>query len=166
MHLGLDHVLLAVSPDEMLPLLDDWRWLVNTDFEPYLVTAMGDMILRHRDGRVFLLDSGACRIEAIAVSMSVFEQEVGHTENAKCWLATDLLGDLLESGVELSEGQCFGYRLPPIVGGTREIDNFEPTDLVIHFSICGQIGEKTQGLPNGTRIRAFIHDQDQDKDAG
>ncbi|MDB5390188.1 MAG: hypothetical protein JWM11_5834, partial [Planctomycetaceae bacterium] len=50
-------------------------------------------------------------------------------DRANEWLLPQLVGDLKESGVKLQTGECYGYKLPPIVGGKMEPDNFEPTDL-------------------------------------
>jgi T6SS immunity protein Tdi1, C-terminal len=123
---------------------------------------MGDMLLRHRDGRILLLDAGPCRIDEIADSMGAFEQAMKLPENAKAWFLTDVLGDLLESGATLADKECFGYKVPPILSGTTEPANFEPTDIRIHFSICGQLGAKSKALPVGTVVNEFTSEEDAD----
>ena len=34
----------------MLSLLEDWRWLVDASYSPFVVTSMGDMVLSNADG--------------------------------------------------------------------------------------------------------------------
>ncbi len=63
-----------------------------------------------------------------------------------------LVGDILATGKRLQPGQCFGYKVPPVLGGEVEPDNFEPTDLQVHFGILGQIHREVKDLPEGTPI--------------
>jgi hypothetical protein len=63
-----------------------------------------------------------------------------------------LIGDLITSGQKLSVGQCYSYKVPPMLSGKIELANFEPADLLVHCSMFGQIGQKIQHLPEGTKI--------------
>ncbi len=71
------------------------------------------------------------------------------------WFVPQLIGDLIVSGKRLSTGQCYSYKLPPMLNGKMELDNFEPTDLLVHCSMFGQVGRKIQHLPEGTKIDGF-----------
>jgi hypothetical protein len=73
-------------------------------------------------------------------------------ENANEWFALQLVGNLLTSGIRLGPGECFGYKVPPVLGGEVNLNNFEPTDLQVHFGILGQIHRQVKDLPHGTPI--------------
>jgi len=73
-------------------------------------------------------------------------------DHADEWFVPQLIGDLIVSGKLLTEGQCYSYELPPMLSGKMELSNFEPTDLLVHCSMFGQIGRQIQHLPDGTKI--------------
>jgi hypothetical protein len=75
-----------------------------------------------------------------------------HPENAAEWFNPQLVGDLLAQGRRLRPGECFGYKIPPILGGEAQPGNSEPTDLEVHFEILGQIHRQVKDLPAGTPI--------------
>lgn len=73
-------------------------------------------------------------------------------DKANEWFVPQLIGDILTSGKRLAPSECFGYKVPPVLGGEVQPDNFEPTDLQVHFGILGQIHRQVKDLPPGTPI--------------
>jgi hypothetical protein len=145
---------LTVSPDglDLDGLLTEWRWLANEWFQPVVITALGDLFLRHDDGRIFWLEAGWGRLTEVAASAEEFKRLMVQPENANEWFALQLVGNLLTSGIRLGPGECFGYKVPPVLGGEVNLNNFEPTDLQVHFGILGQIHRQVKDLPHGTPI--------------
>jgi hypothetical protein len=39
----------------------------------------------------------------------------------------------------LGPGECYGWKVPPVLGGEADVENLEPTDLIVHHSILGQL---------------------------
>jgi type VI secretion system (T6SS) immunity protein Tdi1 len=62
------------------------------------------------------------------------------------------------SGLTLAEGQCYGYKIPPILGGQYEVSNVEPTDLSVHYAFLADIYRQTKDVPDGTPIRVVLTD--------
>jgi hypothetical protein len=145
---------LTVSPDgvDLDELLSEWRWLADESFQPVVISALGDLFLRRTDGPIFWLDAGWGRLTEVAASAEEFKQLMVQPENSNEWFVPELIGDILSSGKRLGPGECFGYKVPPVMGGEVEPDNFEPTDLQVHFSILGQIHRQVKNLPPGTPI--------------
>lgn len=133
-------------------LLSEWRWLVDESFTPVLISALGDLFLRDGEGRIFWLSSGWGKLTQVAASAAEFKQLMVQPENAAEWFVPGLVGDILTAGQKLEPGECFGYKTPPVLGGQIEPDNFEPTDLQVHFGILGQIHQQIKDLPPGTSI--------------
>lgn len=133
-------------------LLQEWRWLLGDSMQLLLVSALGDMFLADAKGRVHWLDAGAGQLEQIAESPEEFKRLMQQRENAERWFVPELVGDLLASGKLLAPGECYSWKKPPGLGGEMEPDNFEPTDLSVHFSILGQIHRQVKDLPPGTKI--------------
>lgn len=133
-------------------LLQDWRWLLGDSMQLLLVSAIGDMFLADAAGHVFWLDTGAGQMQQIATSVDEFQRLRQQRQQADQWFIPLLVGDLIASGIRISPGQCYSYKKPPIFGGAIEPNNFEPTDLSVHFSVLGQIHRQVKDLPPGTKI--------------
>ncbi|MFL5245565.1 MAG: DUF1851 domain-containing protein [Gemmataceae bacterium] len=145
---------LTVSPEgvDLDGILSEWRWLADESFQPVVITALGDLLLRHDAGRIFWLESGWWRLSEVAPSAEEFKRLMVQPEHADEWFVPQLVHDLLTAGRRLGPGECFGYKVPPILGGEVDLDNFEPTDLQVHFGILGQIHRQVKDLPPGTPI--------------
>lgn len=145
---------LTVSPDDvdLDGLLSEWRWLADESYQPVVITALGDLFLRHADSRIFWLQAGWGQLVEVADSADEFKQLMTQPENAIEWFNPQLVGDILATGMRLDPGECFGYKVPPVLGGEIVPDNFEQTDLHVHFGILGQIHRQVKDLPPGTPI--------------
>jgi hypothetical protein len=139
-------------------LLSYWRWLLQKDYHPIVMTAFGDWFLLDDDGSVHFLDLVVGKLSKAAETGDEFKRVMGRPEKLDDWFMVGLVESLLECGIVLEPGQCYGYKLPPIVGGQLEVANIEPTDIVIHQSLLSQIHEQTRNLPEGTKISRFLVD--------
>jgi T6SS immunity protein Tdi1, C-terminal len=148
---------LTVSLDgvDLDDLLSEWRWLVSDEYQPVVISALGDLFLRHADGRIFRLDTGWGELTDVAKDAADFKKRMVQPENCSEWFGYGLVAELIASGAALGRHQCFSYKKPPKLGGKVEADNFEPTDLSVHFGILGQIQRQIKDLPPGTPIGKF-----------
>ena len=139
-------------------LLSYWRWLLQKGYHPIVMTAFGDWFLLDDDGSVHFLDLVAGKLSKAAETGDEFKRIMGLPEKLDEWFMAGLVESLLECGMVLGPGECYGYKLPPIVGGQLEVENIEPTNIVIHQSLLSQIHEQTRNLPEGTKISRFLVD--------
>lgn len=151
---------IGFDPDKGGALLHDWRWLVGNDVQVVVVSALGDLFLRDGEGRIHWLDVGAARLSQAAESAEEFKRLLQQPDNADEWFVPQLIGDLIVSGKQLADGQCYSYKVPPMLSGKMELSNFEPTDLLVHCSMFGQLGRQMQHLPEGTKIDRFTMTDD------
>jgi hypothetical protein len=133
-------------------LLSDWRWLVSPDFTPVLMTAFGDLFLRDQSGQLHFLDLMSGEFKPVAKSQEEFERLCDDREQRRSWFVGFLLTEVRKQLGDLSAGQCYGCKKPLSLGGQLEPDNFERTDLHVHYSILGQLHEQIRHLPAGTKI--------------
>ncbi|QEG40681.1 T6SS immunity protein Tdi1 domain-containing protein [Roseimaritima ulvae] len=154
---------LTLNPDDMDfdELLSDWRWLVPESMVPIVVTALGDLFLQDDDNRVHWLDTGAGTLEQVASSLPEFEQKIVQPENADRWFLPQLIGDLIDDEKRLGPGQCYSWDVPPGLSGEVCVDNVEPKDIRVHFSLFGQIFQQTKDLPEGTPITEIVIEDDE-----
>jgi hypothetical protein len=133
-------------------LLSDWRWLVPPDFTPVLMTAFGDLFLRNRSGGVHFLDLMSGEFKPVAESQEEFDRLCEDKERRRSWFVGSLFAEVRKQLGDLSAGQCYSCKKPLSLGGQLESDNFERTDLQVHYSILGQLHQQTRHLPLGTKI--------------
>lgn len=153
-----EQLLIRTADIDCPRLLSYWRWLLQKDYHPIVMTAFGDWFLLDDDGSVHFLDLVAGKLSKAAETGDEFKQVMGRPEKLDEWFMAGLVESLLDNGIALELGQCYGYKLPPIVGGQLEVENIEPTDIVIHQSLLSQIHEQTRNLPEGTKISRFLVD--------
>jgi hypothetical protein len=133
-------------------LLDSWRWLVDASCQVILIGTLGDLFVQNAIGQVFWLDTGWGQLTQVAETADAFQQLLLQPENLDQWFVPQLVGDLLTSGKQLKPGECFGYQVPPVIGGAIAPENFEPIDVSVYFHLLGQIQQQVQALPDGTSI--------------
>jgi|SRR5579859_250978 len=136
-------------------LLKDWAWLLQ---KPYTLIAMnnfGDMFLQDEDGEVHLLVLGMGEIIRVAGSVAEFRRLASEKETQREWFALGLLTELERARMTISDGQCFGFKTPPILGGTVELSNIEISHIGVYISLMGQICQQIKKLPAGTKITGF-----------
>lgn len=160
MRITWNELTVGFDPSKSDSLLADWRWLAGNNVHLIVVSSLGDLFLRDAQGRILWLDVGAARLTQVAESPEEFKRLMQETEHSEEWFVPQLIGDLIVSGKRLAAGQCYSYKIPPMLSGKMELDNFEPTDLLVHCSMFGQIGRQTQHLPEGTKIDGFTTTND------
>jgi len=45
----------------------------------------------------------------------------------------------VNAGITLAEGQCYGYRIPPLLGGEYTPENIYPTDIAQYYSLLADL---------------------------
>jgi hypothetical protein len=137
------------------PLLSDWRWLVQPNFAPVLMTAFGDLFLRGETGDIHFLDLMSGEFKQVAASQEEFDRLCDDREQRRSWFIGFLLMDLRKLRGELAAGECYSCKIPLSLGGQLGADNFDRVDLQVHYSILGQLHRQTRHLPPGTKINSI-----------
>lgn len=151
MEINVDDLTVKFQNDISERLTEDWTWLIGTDKKVILISAIGDMFIMSDDKNIYWLDVGLGKIELIATDIEEFKAKLKDIEKVNDWFMIDLTTEL-RSDKKLKDGQLYSYKKLPIIGGDYSVDNFEPTDMEVHFSFAGQIHQQIKDLPDGTRI--------------
>jgi hypothetical protein len=88
----------------------------------------------------------------VAASQEEFDRLCEDREQRRSWFIGFLLMELRKLRGELAAGECYSCKTPLSLGGQLDADNFERTDLEVHYSILGQLHRQTRHLPPGTKI--------------
>lgn len=141
-------------------LLADWEWLIGTKKLPILISAIGNAFIEDvEDGSIHVLDVGSGELRLIADTSSEFRDLLGDEEFVADEFVVQIIGEFLAHGPKLMAGQIYSFKHPPVLGGEFDIENLEPTDMEVHFSIHGQIHHQVRDLPPGTPITEIKFEQ-------
>jgi len=134
-------------------VLRDWHWLTGPELKLWLVTKAGDAFLRHSgDNSIHFLDVVSAELNRVASDEDEFKSVISISENATKWLMPDVVDSQAMLGMVPAANECLSFKIPPILGGQLEPDNFETCDITVHFSIAGQLHKQVKDLPPGTKI--------------
>jgi hypothetical protein len=158
MKINLDDLTVKFNNENSDRLTEDWIWLIGTDKKVLLVSAIGDLFLNDHGNNVYWLDVGGGELKLVADTIQDFEEKLKNIEQVNEWFMIDLTTELRLSDKKLKEGQLYSYKKLPIIGGDYAIDNFEPTDIEVHFCFAGQIHKQIKDLPNGTKVKIGFED--------
>jgi hypothetical protein len=151
--------LLEQTDKDWSALLSDWAALLPAnEFTVWLVNRFGDVVMVLNDGTVHMLDVGAGKLERLAGSRDEFAARLDEGDNADLWLLISLTDACIAKGLRLGTSQCYGWKVPPLLGGKYDVENVEPTDLVVHYGLLADIWRQTKDLPDGTPINAVLGD--------
>jgi hypothetical protein len=133
-----------------------WGFLLPTSFTIWFVNRFGDMVLVVEDGSVHFFDVGLGSIRRIAATREDFYNQIDTNDNANEWLMMDLTDDCIAAGLTLAPNQCYGFKVPPILGGQYSVENIAPTDLAVHYSFQAAICGQAKALPDGTEVEIVL----------
>ena len=156
----VDDYLVEHGGKDWANLLSGWADLLPASFTVWLVNRFGDAFLIFDDGSVQMLDVGAGVVKRLAESRDDFTRQIDVDDNARNWLLIPLVDRCCASGLTLDKGQCYSYRIPPMLGGHYDLENTVALDLSAHYSVLGDIFSQTKDLPDGTPVHLSIRSPD------
>lgn len=132
--------------------LRPWAWLVPNEFTVWMVNRIGDLILVFDDGTVHMLDVGGGSLTKLAASREELASKIDQGDNANQWLAIPLVDRLVAAGITLQQGQCYGFKQPPVLGGDYVVENMRPIAIPDYLGACGSIHAQLVDLADGTQV--------------
>ena len=106
--------------------------------------------------RFHLLDAGAGVLTRVASNRAEFSGVVDQNDNASVWFMIPLVDQCVAQGISLAGHQCYGFKLPPNLGGKYVIENVTPTDLSVYHAFAADIARQIKDIPNGTKVSIKI----------
>ena len=123
-------------------LLASWMRLLPQGAGVWAVNRIGDVFVVAGDGAVYWLDVGTEHVSRIAANRDDFLSKVNEGTNAKQWLATPLIDECLAAGMTLAAGQCYGFKIAPLLGGDYVVENMAPVALEAHYRALAEVGAR------------------------
>ena len=133
-------------------VLADWLWLVPQELTVWIMNRYGDLFIALNDGTIHMLDVGGGTFEKVADSRDDFRRMIDEDDNANDWLMIPLVDQMVAAGVTLTEGNCYGYRIPPVLGGDYTVENSAVISIAEHYSFHATIHQQIKDVPDGAEV--------------
>jgi hypothetical protein len=137
-------------------ILAGWADILPQSFTLWLVNRFGDAFIIADDGSVHHLDVGAGTLNRVAENREQFAELTEAPQNANNWLMIPLVDTCVRSGMLLQHGQCYGFKIPPSIGGDYAPSNIAPVDLAQNYAFLADIWSQTKDTEDGTPVRLIV----------
>lgn len=153
-HAELGFLFLAPSDEDIQRGLDAWRWLPISELAPIAVSVFGDVFFEGPQGIVVLdtVEGKLVQVAGDAANLVALLQSEKARDNL---LFAGLVISARERGLRLGPGECYDFKVAPILGGPIAAEEVYSISLVVKLHIAGQLHDQIKDLPDGTRISGF-----------
>jgi len=148
---NLDDYLIDTEAQSWGPWLAPFAPPLPPQFDLFLVSRFLDVFVIYPDGSVNWLEIQSGRLTLLAPSRAEFEAAM-ETEYAH-WLMTGAVDAAVARGMKLGAGQCYAFKVPPILGGGYDIENVEVSELKPTLRVLGEIFVQAMRVPAGASVR-------------
>jgi hypothetical protein len=135
-----------------------WAWLLPEEFKLWFVNRFADLFLILPKGPILMLDVGIGTLTELAHSREDFLGKIDHDNNGSNWLLMPLVDRLAADGVRLEPGKCYGYKLPPVLGGEYAVENVAVLPIADYLGAYGSIHEELRNVPDGGQVQLKVED--------
>jgi hypothetical protein len=120
-------------------MLTGWAEILPATFTLRLVNRFGDVFIVVEDGPVYLLDVAGGTLSRVAESRDQFADLIDVPQNANNWLMIPLVDQCIASGMSLQPGKCYGFKIPPLLGGEYATGNVVIVDLAQNYALLADL---------------------------
>ena len=149
----------AQPPASVLEVVrSNWSWALSGATRVLAQNRFGNVLVELRDGSIWRV----CPEDLIASRVAESEAKI-----AELWADQEFQTDWTVDGwIEaaeqtlgpLEEGQCYGFRIWPVLGGAYEVQNMAIKSVLEWLAVSGDVGRQVKDLPPGSQIRLDVRD--------
>ena len=112
----------------------------------------GDLVLIDNDETIFFFDVGNGILERVADNKADFSEKLDAGDNANIWLMIPLIDQLIADGRLLTEGRCYSFLTPPVLGGEYNVKNTVMLPITEYYGVYASIHDQIKDLPDGAQV--------------
>ena len=141
--MNINDYLISPEGKNWTRLLNFWVPPLPARFTLWFVNRLGEVFVIGENNGVLRLDVGVGTCSEVARDQNHFAQLLDSDKRLPDeWFRIRLVDACREAGLNLRADECYGFKIPPTLGGRYEVSNLKPTNLLVHFSyqayICKQ----------------------------
>jgi len=156
--MNLNNYLIDHNGFDWETLLKEWRWLLPPKFSVWLFTRAGDLFIELPEGSIHMLEVGAGELRRVAENREDARAKLEQPDVAADWLMIPVVDQLAASGCLPGPGQCYSYKMLPILGGNYSPEGRALLPVHEHFGAWGSLHRQVSTLPDGAQIRIEVTD--------
>jgi hypothetical protein len=103
-----------------------------------------------------MLDVGAGQLRKAARTREEAAKKIQRAEVAREWLMIPVVDQLVASGCVLAAGQCYSYKMLPVLGGSYAPEGRTVLPIREHFGGWGSIHRQLLNVPIGSKVRMEV----------
>ena len=120
------------------------------------VNAFGNLLIQDKDDRFWRICPEELICELVAEDEELFEKLLLDSEFLSDWEMVRFVQVANQNLGTLEAGSCYCLKLPAVVGGTYNPDNFGKVSIVELIETSGKVAQQIQTLPDGAQIQFDI----------
>ncbi len=133
---------------ELLGILRrDWTWALPNPLDVIAVSAFGNVVVACADGELWRVCPEELRADRLGERN--FDSLLAMDEFRQDWLCEQWVAEARSSLGDLDEGECYGFKIWPLLGGAYSEENFAIKPLSEWLAVSGDVGGQVQDLPEG-----------------
>ena len=148
----LDFLFIDIPAVDIHRAIDRWNWMSLSGLTVIAVSAFGEVFLRDGTGAVFQIDTIEGRLLKVASSTRALTAMLQDPQTRDERLLGGLVIGARNRGLILEPGECYDFKIAPILGGQMSLDEIAKFPFVAKLHIAGQIHEQVKNAPPGTTI--------------
>lgn len=143
------------SKNEVARGLESWDWIDFSDLDPIAVSCFGDVFFQSPTAIVFL-DTIEGTLTEICQTRDQLNQILDSEEDQDKFLLAGLVLSARAAGLVLEPGECYHFKVEPIIGGRVETANLMKMSFATGLHAAGQMHKQVKDMPVGTRITHVV----------
>jgi Domain of unknown function (DUF1851) len=137
-------------------LLGEWAGLLPDEFNFWMATRFGDLIVICNDGSIGFFNVGNLTFEKVAASPDEFAERMNTERNAQFTFMSSLVESCVGRGMVPGPGQCYAFKIPPFLGGQYEMSNMYVADIAEYHGFLADLWRQTKNLSDGSQVRLVV----------
>jgi hypothetical protein len=154
----VNDLLISIDKIDTARVSELWSWLVPPTYRLIAMSCFGDSFFEAPGGAVHMVDTLDGKLRPVASSKGEFVGRAEETSFADQVLLAEWVRLLRERGVALAEGQCYGWKVMPLIGAPMNFENIGVFDAMTYQVITSTFLEKLTKLPPGAKVSKFLID--------
>ena len=138
-----DMYLITPSQTELERGLESWHWIGLEEKTPVAVTAFGDVFFVALTG-IWFLDTLEGTLTRVCGSRQELATILESDEGKNHYLFAGFVQRAAREGMSLGVGECYGFKVAPILGGAMGFENVEKRNLAESLHAAGQMHEQVR----------------------
>jgi hypothetical protein len=133
-------------------VLGSWSWLIDRAVEPLDLSRFGDWFLLDAEGQVLMLDILEGTFEPVCATVAEYQSRKSSRRQRDTWFSEGMVSALHRTGLHPGPTQGFGYRGPPILGGSLGKENIVVVEVASWQLFMSTLHGAVKQLPEGARV--------------